>query len=221
MGKVKDELHLEPGIISIIGGGGKTTFLKSISKELFGHKVLTTSTHFFPFDDIFTSDFTSKEQLAKALEAHPRLVAAQDIGEKKLIEPSLSMDEIAEVANWVLVEADGSRHLPFKAHADHEPPIPENSNLVVQIIGAPGFGKTVAQSVHRPAIFCEIAGCTEDDIVTPELLSKVLNAEDLCDCIIINQAEDPSFEDIAKRLQAGVDYPVYWGSIRDSNIHKA
>ncbi len=221
MGKVKDELNLKPGIISVIGGGGKTTFLHSISKELEGKKVITTTTHFFPFEDVFTDDFKTKEDLANALATTDRLAAAKDIGIDKLVEPSLGIDALAEVSDWVLVEADGSRHLPFKAHADHEPVIPENSNLTILIIGGSGFGKCVEESVHRPQIFCEIAQCTPEDIVTPELLAKVINHEDLCDCIIINQAEDPSFQTIAQRLQSQVDYPVYWGSIRDSNIQKA
>ncbi len=221
MGKVSEELGLESGIISVIGGGGKTTFLHSISKELPGTKVITTTTHFFPFDDVYTEDFQTKEDLKRALNANERLAAAKDIGIDKLVEPTLGVDVLAEVADWVLVEADGSRHLPFKAHASHEPVIPESSNVIIQVIGGSGFGKTVEESVHRPQIFCEIAGCTPEDVVTPELLAKVLKTEDLCDVIIINQAEDPSFQEIARRLQDSVPYPVYWGSIRDSNIQRA
>ncbi len=221
MHKISHVLNLKPGIISIIGGGGKTTFLHSVSQELPGTKVITTTTHFFPFEDVHTEDFSSTKDLKHALDKHPRLAAAKDIGIDKLVEPTLGVDGLAEIADWVLVEADGSRRLPFKAHASHEPVIPENSNVVIQIIGGSGFGKSVEESVHRPEIFCELAGCTPGDVVTPELLAKVLKAEDLCDVIIINQAEDPSFHDIATRLQANVPYPVYWGSIRDSNIQPA
>ncbi len=221
MNTISKTLNLKPGIISIIGGGGKTTFLHSVSQELPGTKVITTTTHFFPFEDVYTEDFTSTKDLKQALDKHPRLAAAKDIGIDKLVEPTLGVDGLAEVADWVLVEADGSRHLPFKAHASHEPVIPENSNLVIQVIGGSGFGKTVEESVHRPQIFCELAHCTPEDVVTPELLAKVLKAENLCDVIIINQAEDPAFRDIAQRLQAKVPYPVYWGSIRNSNIQPA
>ncbi len=220
MGKVSEELELKPGIISVIGGGGKTTFLHEISKELPWKRVITTTTHFFPFEDIYTSDFASCDELVEALAKHKRLAAAKDIGINKLVEPTIGVDGLAEVADWVLVEADGSRHLPFKAHASYEPVIPENSNLVIQIIGGSGFGKTVEESVHRPQIFCELGQCNPEDIVTPELLAKVLKKEDLCDVIIINQAEDSRFEEIAKDLQSQVPYPVFWGSIRDSNIHR-
>ncbi len=221
MGKIKDEIGLKPGIISIIGGGGKTTFLHTVSQELEGTKVITTSTHFFPFDDVFTANYETKEELRQALCDHPRLALATDNGGTKQCAPVLSFDDIAEVADWVLVEADGSRNLPFKGHADHEPVIPENSNLVIQMIGGSGFGQKVKDATHRPQIFCEITNCSEEDIVTPELLAKVLVAEDLCDVLIINQAEDPHFAEIAKRLQDNVPYPVYWGSVRNSVIHKA
>ncbi len=221
MGKVSDELGLKPGIISVIGGGGKTTFLHSISKELPGTKVITTSTHFFPFDDVYTEDFESEEKLKLALDKYRRVAAAKDIGIDKLVEPSIGIDALSNVADWVLVEADGSRHLPFKAHASHEPVVPENSNITILIIGGSGFGKSVKEAVHRPEIFCELANCSLEDIVVPSLLAKVINKENLCDAIIINQAEDPAFETIAKDLQNNVSCPVYWGSIRQSNIQRA
>ncbi|AEJ18751.1 Conserved hypothetical protein CHP03172 [Gracilinema caldarium DSM 7334] len=51
----------------------------------------------------------------------------------------------------VLVEADGSKHLPVKAPAEHEPVIPPITNVVLGCIGLDCLGKPLEEGfVHRP-----------------------------------------------------------------------
>jgi len=57
-----------------------------------------------------------------------------------------------------LVEADGSRRLPLKAPAAHEPPIPAWVNTVAVLVGLSGMDKPLAaETVHRPEIFAELS----------------------------------------------------------------
>ena len=77
----------------------------------------------------------------------------------------------------MLAEADGSKRLPLKAHALWEPVIPSGTANIVWIVGASGFGKPVAEVVHRPELFCERCGCEPTDTATPERVAQVLNAE--------------------------------------------
>ena len=78
---------------------------------------------------------------------------------------------------YILVEADGAKHLPLKAHNENEPVIPGNSTKVILVIGAEGFGRPIAEAVHRPEIFAKLAGVDADAIVTPEIFAKVFKAE--------------------------------------------
>ena len=58
------------------------------------------------------------------------------------------------MADYIFAEADGSKHLPLKAHAAHEPVIPPEANQTILVLGASGFGKPIAAAAHRPALYC-------------------------------------------------------------------
>lgn len=53
------------------------------------------------------------------------------------------MERLAELFDYVLVEADGSAHRPMKAHAPYEPVIPALTGQTVCVVGASGFGLPV------------------------------------------------------------------------------
>ncbi|MCR5330812.1 MAG: putative selenium-dependent hydroxylase accessory protein YqeC [Lachnospiraceae bacterium] len=78
---------------------------------------------------------------------------------------------------YILVEADGAKHMPVKAHNDREPVIPEGCEHVIVVVGAEGFDKRICDAVHRPEIFASIAGVDVHETVTPQNLAKVLKAE--------------------------------------------
>ncbi len=71
-----------------------------------------------------------------------------------------ALEEVArELSAPLLVEADGSRRLPLKAPAAHEPAIPEWVNQVVVCAGVSGLGKPLdTDHVHRPEIFSRLSG---------------------------------------------------------------
>lgn len=60
----------------------------------------------------------------------------------------------------VLVEADGSRMLPVKAPASHEPAMPEGADIVLGLIGLDCLGRPMdGYTVHRHELFGDITGC--------------------------------------------------------------
>jgi molybdenum cofactor cytidylyltransferase len=76
----------------------------------------------------------------------------------------------------LLVEADGSRRLPLKAPAAHEPVIPDWVKTVVVVAGLSGLGKPLNHEwVHRPELFSRLADLDLDASVTAEGLVRVLS----------------------------------------------
>ncbi len=76
-----------------------------------------------------------------------------------------SSGELDKISSWpgldyLLVEADGSKCLPVKAHASHEPVFYSRADLGVAIIGMRGLGRRVEEGqVHRPELMCRLLYC--------------------------------------------------------------
>ena len=201
------------GVTSVIGSGGKTSLLAALARELTGTVVLTTTTHILPFAGVPLVTSANADDVRAAL-AGSRVICVGSQAEKngKLVTPELGIDVLAALADHVLVEADGARRLPLKAHAPWEPVIPACSGRTVLVLGASGLGRPVREKVHRPELFCELTGCTPDDPATPELVARVANAEALADVALVNQADVAPDE--ARKLAAQLDVPAVCGSLR-------
>ena len=122
--KICEQLHMIKGITAVIGSGGKTTLLRILAEELSGTVILTTSTHILPFAGIPLLVTDDIEQVRRALALHRVICMGTPAAEGKLTAPSLPFSVLADAADYVIVEADGSKRLPLKAHASHEPVIP-------------------------------------------------------------------------------------------------
>lgn len=194
------QLQIRRGVTAIIGAGGKTTLLYRLADELSrqGTVIVTTTTHilkpaFLPF-----SETAGKLPL--------QCVGKPCAAGEKLTTPRQSFGELAALADFVLVEADGARRLPLKAHAPHEPVIPENVDQVICVVGASGLNGAVFEKVHRPEIFARITG--EAVTATPAAVARLLLAEGLHTRVLINQADSPEREAAAGELAALLPCPT-------------
>ena len=225
--KLQEALGIPRGITSVIGGGGKTTLLSVLARELAAGSAtvaLTTSTHFLPLEGMPALSGPDEWDAA----ASPVACFASPTKEGKLTAPACGIPALAEAADYVLVEADGSKRLPLKAHADWEPAVPKGSKRCVLVLGGSGFGRPVREAVHRPELFCELAGCEGDAVATPELVAAAIAAETASgriapDVVVVNQAEDPRAADAARDFAVALrahdlGAPVLAGSIRDAEL---
>lgn len=209
-------LGIHPGIIALTGGGGKTTAMYTLARELSCHAavICTTTTHIFPPDHLPFVPGDDLDILQTALVKHNCICTGTFTPEGKLTQPMLPLAVLSDLADYVLVEADGSRGLPVKAHLAHEPVIPQDTALTVTLLGASAFGRSVRDAVHRWEVFCRLTGAGPEDPVTPEDAAVLLTAEGLPDAVFVNQAEMPDAITQARRLAERIDCPVFAGSLR-------
>ncbi len=171
------------GVIAFVGAGGKTTALFCLGAELAaeGRRVLLTSTtHLMdprgeaarpPLTLVLQAELEAPPGACELPEAVPGLTVlmarpAAEPGKLKGVHPDWVP---ALKASWdfVLVEADGSRRLPLKAPADHEPVLPPGTDLVVGVVGLSSLGRPLdGRTVHRPERFCEVSGCALGEPLT-------------------------------------------------------
>jgi molybdenum cofactor cytidylyltransferase len=177
-------------LIALVGAGGKTTLMFHLAGELAdaGAQVVTTmTTHIFagqtalaPASLVYRDANSLRTQLPSTLARyrHVLIVGAEEVETNKLqgLPPDV-IDHLAALpaADVVIVEADGSRRLPFKAPAEHEPVIPSDTTIVVPIVGMEIVGRSLtAENVHRPQRIAALTGAAPGDPVTPEMIAAVV-----------------------------------------------
>ena len=210
-------LGVKPGLTALIGGGGKTTLLYALAEELKarGSVLVTTSTKIRVPEHLPVADPKNFTDLAEALKAASPLCLGSPWPEDKLAAPALPFGALVRAADFVLVEADGSRGLPAKAHADHEPVIPAEAGTVILVVGTDAFGRPIREVCHRPELYAERAGVPVDAIVTPEIAARVLRTEGYGNIVYVNKCEAPEDWENAEALASLLPASVIAGSLRE------
>lgn len=192
-----------PQIIAAVDGGGKTTFLRTLAEELAARNhrvVLTTTTKMYPPDNRDLWGTTVRETLA-LLNRHPIVWAGHPISDSKMSGLPDSLPLLRTAADYILIEADGSRRRPLKmADPAYEPCIPPEADAVVALAGLDALGKPIRDAVHRPALAAamlekpESAPITEDDIA--RLLSHCYAPRH----VLLNKADTPALKVAGKHI---------------------
>lgn len=220
------------GVISLIGGGGKTSLMFGLAHHLagLGKRVISTTTTkiFYPTeaqaDQTLIKPFSGSflDEVKKRLDRSPHLCigSAFEPDKNKVFgfDPDI-IDTIrqADLADWILVEADGARRKPIKASADHEPVLPECSSHIILVTGLDAVGMPLDKDhVHRPEIFCANTGLAPGMPVDEESLAKAVSIEldkaiALCEkaaaYLCLNKADDDNRKAVAKTI-CRCDIPV-------------
>lgn len=210
-------LEIRIGVTAVMGGGGKTTLLRTLGEELAADGacvLLCATTKIFPFAGVPNLIDPTEEALAETLRTGRLVCAGMPVpGTGKLTAPAIPMARLTELADYVLVEADGSAGRPVKAHAPHEPVIPPEAGQTICVVGASGFGRPIAEAAHRPVLYARLAGLRSMAPVTPAAEAAVLRAEGLHDRIYVNRAETAADFAAADALAELLDCPLAAGSL--------
>ena len=145
-------------VISLVGGGGKTTLLYALARHYSaqGQRVLvSTTTHIRRPDANYAPDEAARDALWQA-----------------------GTYAVAGVpADTVLLEADGAKHHPCKAPAAHEPVLLRSSDIVLAAAGLSAVGKPLQDVCFRLEAACALLAVPPETPLTPALLAKLLASE--------------------------------------------
>ncbi|MBR6825463.1 MAG: putative selenium-dependent hydroxylase accessory protein YqeC [Oscillospiraceae bacterium] len=177
-----EALCISKGLTAIIGGGGKTSLLMTLARELSRSVILCTSTRIFPPEGIPTVEYVTGF-------VEDILCVGTPAEHGKLGRPSQSFEGLCRLADYVLVEADGSKHLPLKAHLDFEPVIPIESTQIITVVGVDCVGKKLEDATHRCDKACELLACNKEDVITEKMVAQLINTENLHDKVLINKCD--------------------------------
>lgn len=180
-------------MISLVGGGGKTTLMFRLAAELaqIEETVLTTTTTkiFEPSEEQSAHIIVSEDpeevlrNSAEFLRHTAHITAARErlvsMGKLAGFEPSTIEFFMKKGGfQWIIVEADGAARKPIKAPAQHEPVIPECSRCVIAVVGLDAIGKPLDDRwVFRPRLYSQVTGVSLGWPVTERSVAAVILAD--------------------------------------------
>lgn len=174
-------LELKKGeLVSLVGGGGKTTTLFALGKQLAGTTIMTTTTKMGRERDggypVLLNP--SNAELSDAFGQHRSVLVWRGVDERKALGVAPEVcDGWMDLADNVVVEADGSRRKPFKAPREFEPVIASRTTMIIACVGADALGRVIADQCQRPLRVAAIADCSPYERLTPERAAAVLLSE--------------------------------------------
>lgn len=180
--RILDDLAIRPGeAVAITGTGGKTTllwFLAGLLKHR-GRVIVSVTAKMFPPEAPLYQKLLldpSRYRAADQPDHSVWLVAAGRNEAGKLL--GISGAQAAELARgsaYVVLEADGSRGLPLKMWYDHEPPVPDDTELTLGILPVTAlYEPATARTVYNLDGFLRATGLAPGDPVTPMVLAEIL-----------------------------------------------
>jgi molybdenum cofactor cytidylyltransferase len=208
-----------PAVIAIVGGGGKSSLMFALGHGLPGRVVMTTTTRIFAAQmdvapEACSTEEAGWEEKLDSFESSLLIVGGTEGKRAVGVPPALPAELLARKGvDWVVVEADGSRMLPVKAPAAHEPVIPDGTDLLVAIAGIDALTKPIDEIAHRPELVSEIVGLPSEHKLTPEALAMLLTSErgGLKDAaqaaraaVLINKVESPPEWEAARRVARSI-----------------
>ncbi|MBN1371947.1 MAG: putative selenium-dependent hydroxylase accessory protein YqeC [Anaerolineaceae bacterium] len=212
--------------LAIVGAGGKSSLLFRLAR-LYGRALLTNSAHLF-IEQTHLADrcltVTAPADVPEQVGAGLTLLTGpiEDARGRALGLDEACLERVLALAERLdlplLIEADGSRCLPLKAPAAHEPPIPPWVDAVAVVVGLSALGRPLdGATVYRPEDFAALSGLALGELVTPEALARLLthpqgglkNIPTGVRCFaFLNQADHPAVREQAAEL-ARLLLPVF------------
>ena len=162
-------------IICVVGSGGKTTLIKKLAEQYRNENktvFVTTTTHMFiEADTLLTDDANA---IIQQLEETGYAMAGIRDDSKFTALPKETYAAVCAHADVVLVEADGSKSMPLKYPNTTEPVIPENADEIIVVCGLNAIGQKAKDVCHRLELVKDILAITDDTIITPVHVQKLL-----------------------------------------------
>jgi probable selenium-dependent hydroxylase accessory protein YqeC len=174
-------------LVSLVGGGGKSTMLFGLGDELAaaGRRVILTTTTKMGRDQAMVAPtvcWDADTQCAVDALANPGPVMLVTGGDDhKVTGPSPEVvDRLFTESNadYIIVEADGSRGRSLKAPAVHEPVVPSASTTVVILMGIDAVGHRLADVTHRVGEAMRFTGLPPDHTLRPADCATILTHPD-------------------------------------------
>ena len=179
--KLKDLLDLNrDDVVSIVGAGGKTTFMYSLAEELRNEsKVLVTTTTkiYMPKKKYYDFAVMGEESFDKFNDSNGIYLCGKCINDENKV---IGLNEKTIVNklsyfDYILIEADGSKRKPIKGWNDNEPVVINSTKKTVGVMDIEVIGKEINNNnIHRLEKFINITKTKDNELINIENLISLI-----------------------------------------------
>ena len=167
-------------VISIVGAGGKTTLMYALASLYAGNGVrtmVTTSTHILsPGSDLWAAN-TSEMQRLWSLGSYAVVGSPAEEGKLTAL-PESEFNSYLQMADIVLIEADGAKRKPCKVPASHEPVIVAASDIVIGVMGMDAWSRPIEEVCFRTEEAVRLLRTDRKELLTTGMMAEILASED-------------------------------------------
>jgi probable selenium-dependent hydroxylase accessory protein YqeC len=227
-------------VITITGGGGKTSLMFALGKELTAagktHVITTTA-------KICTADVTPEQVLVDP-DINAIIAAIKEdrtrewiIGREAVAGQKIAGFGDAELARLyealaplvIINEGDGSNRRPYKFYADYEPAIPDLTTTIIHVIGAETLMQPIDETLfHRAQLFDDPEAIFDEGVFVRALKNFCTTrldprfGPDVARILLINKADGPRLEQAQKMGEIGktVFSQCFIGSLKEGWIRR-
>lgn len=196
-------LRATSGVVAVVGAGGKKSTLYRLAERSDGvatgrsdgvaaertggaaaeRTVLTATVRIPIFDDHVDSVAVTDDPISTVRSADRwplGVVPARDRSDRYRGYDPEAVDALgeADVADRILVKADGARTREFKAPGDREPQIPSSADVVVPVASVHAVGHPLTEdTVHRPDRVADLVGRDPGEVIDARDVARVLASD--------------------------------------------
>lgn len=167
--------------ICVVGAGGKTTTIEAIAGDYYSRKeqaIVTTTTHmFYPDDRWAFTDSNNLDTIKNDLTKHTVLWIGTPDSHGKISGVSNEIQkEVSDFSCPILIEADGSKRLPFKMPGEKEPVFFPKTTCVLGVLGLDALHKKIGDVCFRKELVSDFLGKTPEDRLEEEDYIKIIKS---------------------------------------------
>lgn len=215
----------ENDVITITGGGGKTSLMmrlgKELSKKSMNH-VLTTTAKICISDlrgvqSIICENINDIIDVLKKDAQQEWIIGKEKVTDQKI--SGFAEEELIILKNAIkplviINEGDGSKRKPYKFYGDYEPMIPQITTKLIHVIGAEVLYKKIDdQTFHRSELYGDTQAIFDEDVLFQAFKDFIKNkldaklAGDTQRILFINKADGENLKNA--RIMSKIGAPLF------------
>lgn len=173
-----DYSHYQKPIISFVGAGGKTTLIMAHARyyqKMHKRVLVTTTTHMLKDHRYYCDNI---EEVQKLFSEYEIVMVGKDCGNGKVTRlDDEILKQYMDMADVVLIEADGAKRKSCKVPRYHEPQILQESQYVVGIVGMDCLDNSIAKGCFAIEQLCSLIQKKPQDYLNENDLATILTSK--------------------------------------------